>query len=593
MAGDFAGFLVPAAYPTIQAAIDDAWNGDTILVADGTYFGEGNTEIDFRGKAITIRSENGPQSCIIDCRRQGRALHFHSGEGREAVLEGFTIINGGNEEYGGGIRCVASSPTIRNCILRGNSAMQYGGGLCNSYGSSPTIVGCTFEDNSCSSARIVGRGGAMANRQNSSPTVQHCTFIGNSAGYTGGAIGNFEGSSPRVLRCTFRANSAVSMGGAIGNWDASRPEFTQCVFVGNSTPGDGGGVYSQAKSVATLTNCIFYFNQADGSGGAIKNNVATVILTNCTISGNHAGRSCGGIWSGAGSEAQLENCILWGNTDNRAADVQEAQIVTEGGDTRIDYCCVEGWSGTFGGIGNFAADPLFVDPGRGDFHLQSRGWRWDAEWSQWTYDAATSPCVDAGNPGRPLEDEPSAVPDDPGNLLAQNVRIDIGAYGGTAEASMAPHGWTLLADLDNDGRVSWPDLASVAADWQAAGANRSGDLSRNGAVDAGDFALLARQWRLAAGPAAVRIVTPEDGSTVPGQVGTPIDVGVEVGAASVPINRIEFFAGDRPIGIDEDGSDGWHLPWQNYAAGPVILVARAIGQNDVQIGWAAVRIVIE
>jgi len=593
IAGDFAGFLVPTSYPTIQAAIDDAWNGDTVQVADGTYSGEGNTEIDFRGKAITVRSENGPQSCIIDCRHQGRAFHFHSGEGRDAVLDGFTIVNGGNQDYGGGIRCVASSPTIRNCTIRGNSASQYGGGLCNSYASSPTIGNCTFENNSCSSARAVGRGGAIANRNDSDPIVQDCTFVGNSAGYAGGAIGNFEGSSPRVLRCTFRANSAVSMGGAVGDWDDSHPEFTRCVFTGNSTPGDGGGTYSQAKSVATLTNCILYFNQADGSGGAVKNDAGTTILTNCTIIANHAGRSCGGIWSGAGSEAQLEDCILWGNTDNRAADPQGAQIVAEESDTRIDYCCVQGWTGTLGGIGNFTQDPLFVDPGRGDFHLRSRGWRWDTGRSQWTYDAATSPCIDAGNPGRPLGDEPLAVPDDPNNLLAQNVRIDMGAYGGTAEASMAPYGWTLLADLDNDGRVKWSDLACMAANWQAGGANRSGDLSRDGAVDARDFALLARQWRLAAGPAAVRIVTPGDGSIVPGQVGTPIDVGVEIGAASVPIKRIEFFAGARLIGINEDGSDGWCLNWQDYAAGPVILVARAVGQNDVQIGWAAVRIVIE
>jgi len=508
MAGDFAGFLVPSAYATIQAAIDDAWNGDTILVADGTYFGEGNIEIDFRGKAITVRSENGPQACIIDCGRQGRAFHFHSGEGGDAVLEGFMLINGGNEDYGGGIRCVASSPTIRNCILRGNSAMQYGGGLCNSYGSSPTIVGCTFEDNSCSSSPAVGRGGAIANRQNSNPTVQDCTFIRNSAGYAGGAIGNFEGGSPRVLRCTFRANSAVSMGGAIGNWDESRPEFMRCIFVGNSTSGDGGGIYSQANSVTILTNCSFFFSQADGSGAAIKSNIATAVLTNCTIGGNHAGRSCGGIWSGAGSETQLENCILWGNTDTGATDAQEAQIMTEGGETRIDYCCVQGWSGTLGGVGNFARDPLFVDLGRGEFHLQSHGWRWDIERSQWTYDAATSPCIDAGNPGRPLGDEPSAVPDDPNNLLAQNVRIDMGAYGGTAEASMAPHGWTLLADLDNDGHVRWPDLACMTADWLVAGANRNGDLSRNGAVDAGDFALLGRQWHLASGRSVVSFVTP-------------------------------------------------------------------------------------
>ena len=147
---DFAGFRVPSVYPTIQAAIDDAWIGDTIWVADGTYSGEGNIEIDFGGKAITVRSENGPRSCIIDCRGKGRAFFFQSGENTDAVVEGFTITGGGSVDYGGGIRCMASSPTIRNCILRKNSATEYGGGLCNSYGSSPAVANCTFQDNSCS-----------------------------------------------------------------------------------------------------------------------------------------------------------------------------------------------------------------------------------------------------------------------------------------------------------------------------------------------------------------------------------------------------------------------------------------------------------
>ena len=101
-----------------------------------------------------------------------------------------------------------------------------------------------------------------------------------------------------------------------------------------------------------------------------------------------------------------------------------------------------------------------------------------------------------------------AMPDDPNSLLAQNVRIDMGVYGGTAEASMVPPGWTLLADLDNDGHVGWLDLACVTADWQAAGVNRSADLSRNGAVDAADFALLGQQWRLASDRSAASLVSP-------------------------------------------------------------------------------------
>ena len=59
--------LVPSEYGTIQSAIDDANDWDVIIVADGVYTGEGNRDLDCLGKAITVRSENGPENCIIDC----------------------------------------------------------------------------------------------------------------------------------------------------------------------------------------------------------------------------------------------------------------------------------------------------------------------------------------------------------------------------------------------------------------------------------------------------------------------------------------------------------------------------------------------
>jgi hypothetical protein len=83
---------VPDEYSTIQEGIDEAVDGDTVLVADGTYIGYGNRDIDFLGKAILVMSENGPENCIIDCEYEDyHGFSFQNGESSSSVLKGFTI----------------------------------------------------------------------------------------------------------------------------------------------------------------------------------------------------------------------------------------------------------------------------------------------------------------------------------------------------------------------------------------------------------------------------------------------------------------------------------------------------------------------
>ncbi len=121
--------LVPSQYPTIQAAIGASVAGDVVTVADGVYTGTGNRDIDYLGKALTVRSENGPVNCIIDCEASWTAPHrgfyFHANETAASVLDGLTILNGyapyevGCNTTGGGILCRDNAnPTIRNCIVR-------------------------------------------------------------------------------------------------------------------------------------------------------------------------------------------------------------------------------------------------------------------------------------------------------------------------------------------------------------------------------------------------------------------------------------------------------------------------------------------
>ncbi len=85
---------VPGDYPTIQEAIDAAVDGDEVVVADAVYTGPNNKNLNFNGRLITVRSENGPTNCIIDCEGDGRGFFFNSSETATATVQGFTITNG-------------------------------------------------------------------------------------------------------------------------------------------------------------------------------------------------------------------------------------------------------------------------------------------------------------------------------------------------------------------------------------------------------------------------------------------------------------------------------------------------------------------
>ncbi len=134
-AGDI--LRVPAEYATIQDAINAAQAGDTVLVADGTYRGAGNRDIELLGKAITVRSEHGPRDCIIDCQgspaNPHRGFRFHEGERPTTIIDGLTVKSGYAPDdpacgpMGGGVLCTNGSwPTLRNCIITLNTAGQYG-----------------------------------------------------------------------------------------------------------------------------------------------------------------------------------------------------------------------------------------------------------------------------------------------------------------------------------------------------------------------------------------------------------------------------------------------------------------------------------
>jgi len=175
---------VPSQQLTIQAGINAATTGDTVLVADGTYTGNGNHDIDFLGKAIVVMSENGAENCVIDCAAsyedEHRGFHFNGGEDSTTILEGFTIKNGyivcdwAAPAMGGGILCYSSSPRItHNTIIENIVNGEYtgtgsGAGICC------VLASPIIEENVIADNRVLenGRGGGILCGMSSYPLMR-------------------------------------------------------------------------------------------------------------------------------------------------------------------------------------------------------------------------------------------------------------------------------------------------------------------------------------------------------------------------------------------------------------------------------------
>ena len=231
-------------FDAIQEGIDITLAGDTVLVADGVYTGNGNRDLDFGGKDIIVRSENGPHYSIIDCEGSESDPHggffFYRGETDAAVVDGFTITNGDvGYGCGGGIHCSQGSPTIANCAITGNAADEGGGVYC--WG------------------------------DNTSPTITNCTITGNTAGWDGGGV-YCEYGNLSITNCLISGNTAIEDGGGGCFRFWANGTITNCTITGNTAKDDGGGVSCQLYSVLAVTNSIVWGNipsQIHVSGGTL------------------------------------------------------------------------------------------------------------------------------------------------------------------------------------------------------------------------------------------------------------------------------------------------------------------------------------
>jgi predicted outer membrane repeat protein len=171
-------------FPTIQAAVFAAQNGDVVELTDGTFSGPGNRDIGFQGKAITIRSRSGnAEACVIDCDgspgEPHRGVTATAGEGPDSRLQGVTIADG-YASWGGAVQCLEASPAVVGCRFLNNHASSGGGALACDLGASPSLAECVFLGN------VAPQGGAAASCIRSLPTFAQCTFVGNEADEGGG-----------------------------------------------------------------------------------------------------------------------------------------------------------------------------------------------------------------------------------------------------------------------------------------------------------------------------------------------------------------------------------------------------------------------
>lgn len=392
---------VPADFPTIQQAVTAALNGDTVLVAPGTY----TEAVNLGGKRIRLRSSGGPYVTTINANSQASVITIGSGATRDTLVEGFTLTGGWHDLDAGGIRINNGSPTIRGNIIRGNLGGN-GNGVSMS-ASAALIDRNTIADNHNSGGAVGGGGGGgiyIGGFSCPSPPADcgvevRGNLIENNSALdylSGGGIYVNGGGQARIVGNVIRNNRAPVEGGGIAFFNSSEARVENNLIVGNSltySSSEGGGVYWLVPS---------------GSRGPY--------LVNNTIANNVAAAGSGVFADGFDAAARVVNNLIVGSpgssalecgtfNDPNPAIVQHNNVVASGGPAYAGLCAAAN-----GVQGNISQAPLFIAVG--DYRL-----------------AATSPGIDAGDNSLVTEalDLTGAVRIVDGDVSG-GAQVDMGAY---------------------------------------------------------------------------------------------------------------------------------------------------------------------
>ena len=540
----------PADFDNIRDAINFSDNGDTIIVKPGTY----NQRIVFNNKAVTLTSEDPDDPDIVRSTiitfNSDYCVTFDFGEGNDSVLTGFTIT-GGEAFIGGGIHCSeGTSPTITKNIIRDcpgygilgeqgdtkpiisyntissnasggiykcNGPITYNGILENEFSG---IAFCDGEISNNTISRnvfnISSPGGGGLNFCNGKITGNIIEY--NRANQRGGACyecnGNIAGN--RII-----GNRSQIAGGALSN---CRGRITNNIIAGNKS-GSGGGLFGCYQ----VYNNTIVSNIAEETGGALSQ--CPGYISNNIIAYNKA-NSIGGI-SGFGSNSSYNVFYLneGGNFGNGATK-DPSDIFTDPLFVSNGY-----WDNN--GTPN-ESDDFWVDDG--DYHVMSETGRWSPVDMSWVNDDLTSPCIDAG--GEP--NDPNS--DWTGELWPHGKRINLGAYGGTIEASMSLSDTGNVADLNPDVNdpndwVGYDDMLLLTDKWLNLinEAPLAEDLNRNGIVDFTDYAILVSNWQPKVFPPQPPLPSPMTWATEPQATSrTTIQMAATI-ASSTDESSVEYY----------------------------------------------------
>jgi len=340
---------VPGEYATLQAGIDAGAEGDTVLVAPGTYTGAGNRDLNFNGTNLVLASEAGAEVTIIDCEYESRAITFDHGESRASHVSGLSLRQG-VDYNGGGIDCTGASPTLRRLIIEDCGASSYyggqGGGICLWSGSDALVEDVILRNNYAGHSMAWFGSGAGLASYDSSPEIRRVRFEGNitSAGDAGGEC------------------CPTAWGGGILLRHGS-PILEEVVFFGNevtkgswNTRSRGGAIYAECELV--VRNATLVGNGADGgAGSAVYCLNGSVALERSIVAAN-------------GLDEMYPNAPVAGPTT--------AECTLVHGNAGGNW--VGGLAGQGGLAGNLAINPMFCDAWGGDLRL-----------------GPESPCLPAGN----------------------------------------------------------------------------------------------------------------------------------------------------------------------------------------------------